>query len=196
MNLNDFIAQNDVDNAVVLLEGKRTVSETDELKLFQLGQLLATKTNKILFRSGNADGADYHFSMGVAAVDAGRLQVITPYSNHRQKFNRAAETIALDTIKLANESKLIFHSKSNKKTEKLVDLYLADTLNKNSIKAAYLIRDTLKIVDAENILPASFAIFYEDLENPGAGGTGHTIKVCEQTNTPFIDQRTWFDWIA
>jgi len=29
-----------------------------------------------------------------------------------------------------------------------------------------------------------------------SGGTGHTMDVCEMNDVPFIDQRTWFEWIT
>ncbi|MEO6691873.1 MAG: hypothetical protein ABIO44_05985, partial [Saprospiraceae bacterium] len=62
MTLKDFINQFDKDNSIVLLEGKRNVLETDKENLVSLGKLLASRTSKMIFRSGNADGADYYFS--------------------------------------------------------------------------------------------------------------------------------------
>ncbi|MBS1551131.1 MAG: hypothetical protein JST15_03560 [Bacteroidetes bacterium] len=46
MTLQEFIEQFDRDNAIVLLEGKRNVLETDKEKLTALGKLLASKTQK------------------------------------------------------------------------------------------------------------------------------------------------------
>lgn len=65
------------------------------------------------FRSGNADGADFYFSKGVLQVAPDRLQVITPYKNHRQKKNKANETISLDQIDLLNEPEVVYQSKNN-----------------------------------------------------------------------------------
>lgn len=45
------------------------------------------------------------------------------------------------------------------------------------------------------ILPAYFAIFYDDLKKPQQGGTGHTMLMCKEKNVPFIDQRTWMKWL-
>ena len=80
MTFKEFIIQNDTTGSIVLLEGKRNVLENDKIKLTQLGNLLAAKTTRMFFRSGNAEGADHYFSLGVTAIDPTRLQVITPYT--------------------------------------------------------------------------------------------------------------------
>ncbi|MEJ7626161.1 MAG: hypothetical protein WKF35_04820 [Ferruginibacter sp.] len=196
MTLKDFIRKFDKENAIVLLEGKRVVLDSDTDQLIQLGKTLATKTKKMKFRSGNADGADYYFSLGVNSIDKSRLQVITPYSGHRQKTNQAYDTISLDEINVAAEPEVVYHSKSNKKTEKLVDQYISGARDRYSIKAAYIIRDTIKAIGTDKIKPAIFGIFYDTLDNPKAGGTGHTMKVCEQNNIPIIDQSIWFKWLT
>lgn len=196
MTLKNFIKKLDKKNSIVLLEGKRNVLDADKEKLVSLGKLLASSTSKIIFRSGNADGADYYFSTGVAAVDNSRLQVITPYTGHRQKSNQAYDTISLDEINIAAEPDVIYQSKSNKKIEKLIDQYAAGARDRYSIKAAYFIRDTIKVIGTEEIIPANFGIFYDDLDNPKEGGTGHTMNICEQNNIPIIDQKIWFKWLT
>lgn len=196
MTLKDFIKQYDKDNSIILLEGKRNVLEKDKEKLVSLGKLLTSATSKMIFRSGNADGADYYFSIGVSAVDKSRLQVITPYTGHRQKSNQAYDTISLDEINIAAEPEVVYQSKSNKKTEKLIDQYISGARDRYSIKAAYIIRDTIKVIGTEEIKPATFGIFYDDLDKPKEGGTGHTMKVCEQNNIPIIDQKIWFKWLT
>ena len=196
MTLNEFINHFDKANSIVLLEGKRDVSEVDKKKLTALGRLLASKTRKMIFRSGNAEGSDQLFSDGVAAVDNQRLQVITPYSGHRQKTNKAYDTISLDDINIATEPEVVYQSKSNKKTEKLIDKFVSGDINRYTIKAAYIIRDTIKAIGTEEIKPATFGIFYDDLDNPKSGGTGHSMNVCEQNNIPIIDQRIWFKWLT
>lgn len=196
MTLKEFIKKYDKQHAVVLLEGKRNVLETDKEKLTALGKLLASKTKKMLFRSGNADGADYYFSLGVSMVDPTRLQVITPYTGHRQKENKAYDTIPLDTLQLAANSEIVYQSKKNKKFESLIDQYVDGNVNRNSIKAAYIIRDTIKAIGTDEIKPATFGIFYDDLINPRAGGTGHTMNVCEENNIPITNQSIWFNWLT
>jgi hypothetical protein len=195
MTFNEFIAKFDTENSIVLLEGKRNVLDADKEKLVSLGKLLVSATSKMIFRSGNAAGADYFFSTGVAMVDNSRLQVITPYNGHRQKSNQAYTTFSLDDINVVAEPELVYQSKSNKKTDKLIDQYLSGARDRNSIKAAYIIRDTVKVIGTCSIQSATFGIFYDDLINPKQGGTGHTMKVCELNNIPFIDQKIWFKWL-
>jgi len=195
MTIDEFISKYDNENSIVLLEGKRTVLDADKEKLFALGKLLASKSSKMTFRSGNAEGADQFFSEGVAMVDYKRLQVITPYTNHRQKTNKSYDTISLDDVNILSNPEVVYHSKNNKKTENLIDKYVLGEKNRYTIKAAYIIRDTVKVMGADDIKPATFGIFYDDLISPRTGGTGHTMNVCGQMNIPFVDQREWFGWV-
>ena len=195
MTFDEFIQQYDFENSIVLLEGKRNVPDEDKGKLIELASLLVVKTLKMNFRSGNAEGSDQLFSDPISLVDNKRLQVITPYSGHRQKSNQAYKTYSLDNINLAAEPEVIYHSKSNKKTEKLIDQYVSGNNNRYTIKAAYIIRDTIKAIGTDEIKPATFGIFYDDLTNPKTGGTGHTMNVCLENNIPIVDQTTWFNWL-
>ena len=195
MTLNSFIKEFDNEKSFVLLEGKRNILEADKKKLFALGKMIAMKTKKIIFRSGNAEGADEIFCDGVSSVDKERLQIITPYSSHRKKSSVGYETFSLDEINVMNEPEVVYQSKQNKKMEKLIDNYVSGGRDRFSIKAAYILRDTVKVIGTENILPASFGIFYDDLKNPMTGGTGHTMNVCIQNKIPFINQTVWFNWL-
>ena len=196
MTLQQFIQKYDTDNAIVLLEGKRSVLKEDEQKLIDLGKLLASLTSKMTFRSGNAGGADQFFSQGVALINPQRLQVITPYSSHRKKTNLAYDSISLDEINLTEEPEIIYHSKRHKKTQNLVEKYVAGNRDQFAKKAAYIIRDTVKVLGTQQIKPASFGIFYDDLSKPMDGGTGHTMRVCIENNIPQINQTTWFNWLG
>ena len=195
MTLKEFIKQFDKPNYIVLLEGKRNVLEVDKEKLTALGRLLASTTNCMLFRSGNANGADQLFSDGVTEIDNKRLQVVIPYTGHRKETNQAYDTISLDDINIAAEPEVLYQSKSNKKTENIIDKFASGEKNRNTIAAAYIIRDTIKVIGTGDIKPATFGIFYDDLENPKTGGTGHTMNVCEHNNVPLVDQKTWFKWL-
>lgn len=195
MTFNEFIKKYDNGFSIILLEGKREVKEKDKNKLTELGKLLAKNTQKMIFRSGNADGADYYFSIGVSSIDKSRLQVITPYSNHRKKKNVAYETIPLDDINMLEEPEVIYQSKSNKKVEKIIDQFISGEVNRNSIKAAYILRDTIKVIGTKDVKPATFGIFYDDLANPCTGGTGHTMNVCKQNKVSIIDQMVWLKWL-
>ena len=183
-------------NAIILLEGNRNVKPEDEAKLIAIGKLLATHLPNATFRSGNADGSDYYFSQGVAQVNSKQLEVITPYHNHRTKYNVAGITHSLDTINLVNEPEIVYNSKNHKATKSLVDKYVAGNKDKFAIKAAYILRDTIKVLGTNSgIQPITVALFYEDLENPMQGGTGHTQRVCFENNIQFINQTTFFDWL-
>ena len=196
MTLKEFIKQVDKPNSIVLLEGKRNVLEVDKEKLTALGRLLASKTKSMIFRSGNANGSDQLFSDGVTELDNKRLQVIIPYTGHRQKTNQASDTISLDDINIAAEQEVLYQSKINKKTENIIDKFASGEKNRYTIAAAYIIRDTIKVIGTGDIKPATFGIFYDDLENPKTGGTGHTMNVCENNNIPLFDQKTWFKWLT
>ena len=195
MTLKQFLKKYDKKNSIVLLEGKRNVKEEDVEKLILLGKTLASLSKRMIFRSGNAEGSDYYFSQGVCQVDESRLQVITPYTDHRKKANLASKTYSLDSISFVKEPEIIFQTKRNKKMEKLIDQYVEGKRDKFSIKAAYLIRDTIKAIGTDEIPPTTVGLFYDDLDQPLSGGTGHTIQVCIQNNIPVFDQREWFKWI-
>ena len=194
MTLNEFICLYDKPHSIVLLEGKRVILNHEKVKLTALGKTLTSNTKHITFRSGNAVGADFYFSLGVTTVDYLRLQVITPYKNHRNSANEAYQTISVDDINIAAEHEVIYQSKHNKKTKNLIDQYVSGKLNRNTIKAAYIIRDTIKAIGTGKIRPATFGIFYDDLINPMSGGTGHTMNICQQNSIPLINQTTWFNW--
>ncbi|WP_291102939.1 MULTISPECIES: hypothetical protein [unclassified Flavobacterium] len=196
MELIEFIEIYNYKKSVILLEGKRNVLESDKEKLIQLGSLLATHLPLATFRSGNAVGADFYFSQGVLQVAPERLQVITPYDNHRQKGNNAYETISLDQIDLLNEPEVVYQSKNNKKTKSLIDKYVDGSKDRFAIKAAYIIRDTVKVTGTKSgIPPIDFAFFYDDEQKPKTGGTGHTMEVCEMNKVPYLTQKDWKKWI-
>lgn len=196
MTSTEFFSKYNVENSIILLEGKRNVVESIKEKLIQLGMFLALNLPKAKFRSGNADGADFNFATGVLQVAPDRLQVITPYNDHRQKVNNAYETISLDQIDLLKEPEIIYQSKNNKKTQSLIDKYVDGARDRFAIKAAYIIRDTVKVTGTNSgIPPVNFAFFYDDELNPKTGGTGHTMEVCEINKVPYLTQSAWSKWI-
>ena len=183
-------------NGIILLEGKRTVLEDDKIKLINIGKLLAAKMPNATFRSGNAEGSDFYFSQGVASVNPKQLQVITPYANHRKKYNLADTVFPLDSIDLAKEPEIVYHSKNHKSTKSLVEKYVNGIQNGYTIKGAYIIRDTIKVLGTQSgIPPISVGLFYEDLSNPMQGGTGHTQRVCLDNAVPLFNQETYFSWL-
>jgi hypothetical protein len=196
MNLSTFLDEYDFPGSIVLLEGKRNVLEEDREKLIHLGKLLTEKSRFIQFRSGNAAGSDELFAEGVASVDSSRLEVITPYSGHRKNQNKAFTSYPLDDINLAEEPDVISYTKQHPGAGKLVDAYLNGKNARLSAKAIYLIRDTVKVTGTKSGIPsATFAIFYVDLTDIYSGGTGHTMKMCDLNNVPFVYQKDWMQWL-
>jgi hypothetical protein len=196
MNFAEFLQTYDKPASVVLLEGKREINEADKQKLIDLGILLAKESKHIIFRSGNAPGADELFAKGIAMLDNTRLEVVLPYSGHRAKQNFAYSAVSIEDVNLAKEPEIVYESKANKKTEKLIDSYVSGDINKVSIKAAYILRDTIKVMgSSDSIRAAAFGIFYDDLENPKQGGTGHTMNVCISQGVPYISQDVWLNWL-
>lgn len=195
MTFSDFVSKYDFPGSILLLEGKRDVKEEDQPLLTALGHKLASSTKHMTFRSGNAPGADEFFSLGVFQIDPDRLQVITPYTSHRKKTNSDYTSIPLDNVNLMAEPEVVYQSKFNKKTAGLIDKYVAGARDRFSIKAGYIIRDTVKAIGTTEIPPATFGIFYDDLANPIQGGTGHTMDVCQKNGIPVIDQSIWFEWL-
>jgi hypothetical protein len=62
-------------------------------------------------------------------------------------------------------------------------------------KAAYLIRDTMKVMGySEEFGSPICGLFYVDLSDPEAGGTGHTNRVCRQHGIPVAFQDSWMNW--
>ena len=62
-------------------------------------------------------------------------------------------------------------------------------------RAAYLTRNTIKVFGhTEDFRRPVCALFYEDLADPEAGGTGHTIRVCRLQGVPVAFQDSWSHW--
>ena len=195
MTLYFFLSTYDYAGSIVLLEGKRHVLPQDKAQLVALGQLLAGRTQFLSFRSGNAEGADELFCQGVSQIDAQRLQVITPYDGHRMRSNVATEVYPLDQVNLLQEPQVVYNSKLNRKTANLIDIYVAGRRDRYTIKAAYILRDTIKVIGTKAIAPATVGIFYDDLVSPRSGGTGHTMNICDNNQVPVLNQEVWFSWL-
>jgi hypothetical protein len=196
-SLSSFLETFDKPGSIVLLEGKRKVKPGDENKLTLLGHLLAEKSAFIKFRSGNATGADEFFSRGVAEVDPVRLEIIKPYASHRVAMEVGATAYSMDEINLAEEPEVIYHSRQHQQMSGLVDKYILQVRNRLTAKAAYILRDTVKVCGTRSgIAPATVALFYDDISNPLQGGTGHTMRVCTERGVPFCDQQSWMNWIV
>ena len=197
MNLKEFIENvAGHQQPVILLEGTRDVPEHDCQRLTDLGALLAREIPQAIFRSGNADGSDTFFARGVESVDPTRMQLVTPTAGHRKK-NRHPENyvVPLDDVSEVHEDKLAYHTNEATPANRAI-IEKRNIVPRLKAKARYLIRDTLKVLgDPENNLkPATAGIFYTK-PDPMAGGTGHTIRVCEQHDVPVFLQSIWGSWL-
>ncbi|MBN1970431.1 MAG: hypothetical protein JXR48_09115 [Candidatus Delongbacteria bacterium] len=190
-----MIEKYDFEGSIVLLEGKRDVLDNEKEKLINLGELLAKNSKHIIFRSGNAKGADYYFSLGVAKVDKSRLQTIIPYKGHRNEVNLSGKVICLDEFDLKDYPEIVEWSKENKGTKNLIEKFVNGSRDRFTIKAAYILRDTVKVLGIGDYKPATFGIFYDDLTDPEKGGTGHTMNMCRKNGIEIIDQKIWFGWL-
>ena len=185
-----------IDSPVILLEGSRKVSGELAPLLTELGSRLAEALPGAKFRSGNAEGSDTLFADGVQSVDPARMQVVTPYAGHRKKNRHPLyEVCALSEVSAVHECSLADASiEATPGNRGLMEK--RDSHPRLGAKAKYLLRDTLKVVgDPEKgLAPATFALFYTN-EDPMKGGTGHTIRVCQQEKVPFVLFSQWRAWV-
>lgn len=184
-------------DAIVLLEGRRSISPSAAALATRMGRHLATSFPDARFRSGNADGSDAAFSHGVAQVEAQRLHLVAPSALHRKKHRvEGAAFFSLHELPDAGRKRLAeitaFATPANRN---LARIWLERPKSPLAVKAAYLIRDTLKVAGLPGTFdPASAAMFYVDPADPEAGGTGHTIRVCRLLGVPYALQAAWQTW--
>lgn len=196
LDLDSFLEKYDIAGSVVLLAGSRNVAFADQQKLIDLGKLLAKRSKHIVFRSGNAEGADGLFISGVGAIDPKRVEIIIPYSTHRPANRVGYDSFSLDRVDLVNEPTLVYQAKKHKGSQDGIDQYLnGETTGKTVAKAKYILRSTLMVTGSEDVKPANFAIFYVDRKATKPGGTGHTINVCNQMKVEHAEQETWLLWL-
>jgi hypothetical protein len=195
MDLTAFQNQYSKPGTIILLEGKRVVKEADAAYLSALGKMLALSLPEARFRSGNAPGADALFTEGVVSVDASRMELMLPYSGHRKKYTSGIQTHPLDQINLVAEPEVVYQTAQHKNSRNLVQRYLDGKRDQAAMKASYLLRDTVKVLGAAGIPPATVGLFYVDLQDPDSGGTGHTMRVCRDMGIPVFDQTTWLPWL-
>lgn len=184
-------------DGVVLLEGRRKIPERDAAAARMFAARLAREFPHLRFRSGNAEGSDEAFSDGVAEVDPERLQVIAPYETHRRKARRGKATYdSPASLGSVQESAVAAATvAASPRSEGLVRR--RGTAGRSAAKAAYLIRDTMKVLGHTREFPRPLcALFYVDLGLPDAGGTGHTLRVCQQNGVPHAFQDAWGQWFA
>jgi hypothetical protein len=188
-------------NPVVLLEGTRQLSEADAVHLVALGRKLATELPTVTFRTGNATGSDTAFAEGVAAVDARRLQFVLPNARMgRSRIPPLSYAMGFESLPASATGRIAeATAQATPDNRRLVEHYQqTEKPTRSSQKAAYLLRDTLKVMGCAEagLAPATFGIFYVNQLDPTGGGTGHTLRVCLQSSVPVITQLVWWRWLA
>ena len=167
-------------NDVILLEGTREVLATE--LLIQTGKKLATLLPNSIFRSGNAPGSDQNFIQGVNEVKSSNIELVLPFSNHRSHQKNStpnARIISLEELS-ADELKEIITigSNANSKHASLLSLYEPGSKNVLSTKAAFLLRNVIKVIGlpSKNFRKISAGLFH--VNHQKQGGTGFTRNVC------------------
>lgn len=186
---------------VLLVEGTRQVTANAFPRLVALGEWLARRYPAAVFRTGNASGADKAFADGVARVDARRLEYVLPYATMRQHHaHPSARRVSLEIISAATLKRLADVSNAaSPQYTRIVNYYLQKPgRNRATMQAAYLLRDTLKVLGdpSLDLAPATVGIFCVNEADPLSGGTGHTIRVCRTAHVPVISQTEWLNWLT
>ena len=185
---------------VILLEGVRKLPDQARPSLVSFSIKLANLIPNAKFRTGNESGSDEVFSEGIKKINPGRLQYVLPYRQmRRSNIHPQSEILTLEDIPASEEQTLFDQTINATPAYKgLINLYAKSRKrNKYTVRAFYLLRDTLKVIGSQSLglSPASLGIFYTDPVNPLKGGTGHTIRVCNQNKAPVFYQETWMMWI-
>jgi hypothetical protein len=184
---------------VVLLEGTRRVTDDWRAGLVALGRHLAGTFPNAVFRSGNAAGADEAFAEGVASVTGSCLQLVLPTASMgRSRRPGTAQCWSLDQIPEDEIEVLVSAcAEASPKNRRLFDLFVRGP-SKNHVysKTRYLVRDAMKVIGspALGLQPATHALFFVNEDDPSGGGTGHTLRICQQQGIPVFTQQDWLSW--
>ena len=182
---------------VILLEGTRQLPDLDKPKLTAFARQLAVAFPQARFRTGNASGSDEAFAAGVADVAPQRLEYVLPHDTMRERSrNKISSFLSLDDVSESVEESLAIETvKASPKYRSLIGGRKKHSALR--IKANYLLRDTLKITGLEdaNFQPAQIGVFYVNSQDAGKGGTGHTIRVCENRRVFVVTQDVWMQWL-
>ena len=195
--LNDIIVS--IKDPVILLEGTRKINDDQFLLLSKFGEFIAGKFPNCHFRSGNASGSDDAFAQGVRKVAPDRMQIFLPkMDSGKSRLHNRDYVLALEDVSQAEEKQIIYESKrATPKNKRLFEAYELQQEGMMKQKSLYLLRDALKVLGSpeNNLSPITAGIFFVNEDDPEAGGTGHTIRVCRQNNVPVFTQDIWLSWM-
>jgi hypothetical protein len=178
---------------LVLLEGRREIPLEIAASARRLAYLLALHFPAMRFRSGNAGGTDEAFARGVRECDSARLELFLPYDGHRRGSAAGSRFLSPDSL---NDEEISIVADATAAATPGNSRLLHSRSPRLQAKARYLLRDTLKVTGHGPAFPPPVAaIFYVDPDDPMAGGTGHTIRVCNDHAVPVIFQNDWLAWL-
>jgi hypothetical protein len=180
---------------IILLEGTRKVPDSDVKRLQSLATFLASSLPTAIFRSGNAQGSDSYFFNALAEENPERLEYILPYpGSGKKRIHPKARVYSLEDLNQEGTAAVVENTlAASPDLEGLVRLFLARGRTSVTVKAMYLLRDTMKVIGGASIglRPADFGFFFVNPEKPFSGGTGHTIRVCQKMKVPVYTQDEW-----
>lgn len=190
------------DRPVILLEGTRKLPEAEHVRLRCLAEWFCREFPQAVIRSGNAEGTDAVFADVVAAIDPARLELVLPHAGMgRARRPAGARCLSLDALPRHELEGIAAATRgAGRDAGRLAAHYLERAGRPKTAaasKAAYLLRDTLKVLGCESmgLAPARLGVFYVNPESPKGGGTGHTIRVCELQGVPVAIQSDWGGWL-
>jgi hypothetical protein len=186
---------------VVLIEGRRALPDGVAEQLEGVGAYLADRYPNVIFRSGNAEGSDTAFSLGVVSIDPSRMEYVLPSPNMGKKRRHPDSPFSsLSELPQEELERLCDLSVEVSPKSKPLTFAACGRIQSRPLagRGRYLLRDTMKVLGspALNLAPAVLGLFYVDLADPDAGGTGHTIRVCRQHNVPVVFQNEFLGWGA
>ncbi|MBP7951808.1 MAG: hypothetical protein KA004_19355 [Verrucomicrobiales bacterium] len=183
---------------VILLEGTRKLPAAAHPVLDTMVRRLFAEFPRAVFRSGNAEGTDATFADAVARLDPSRLELVLPHAGMgRKRRPVGAACFSLDAVPNPElETLAAVTRQAGRDAGRLADYYLRGPEARKTAagsKAAYLLRDTLKVAGSHalGLAPAALGIFWANPADPHGGGTGHTIRVCTLCNVPHLTQLQW-----
>ena len=180
---------------VVLLEGRRSIPARDATVAEGLARALALKFSKLRFRSGNATGSDEAFTGGVSMVDPSRLEIVAPYAAHRKSARHSGAIYTSPEILTPEQASDIESQSIQASPQNRRIIGMRGKKGPLGAKGDYLVRDTMKALGVPGQLAKPIcALFFVNLADPMEGGTGHTIRVCQQEGVPVTYQDEWGAW--
>ena len=127
-----------------------------------------------------------------------RRIVVPKMDSGKSRLHNRDYVLALEDVSQAEEKQIIYESKrATPKNKRLFEAYELQQEGMMKQKSLYLLRDTLKVLGSpeNNLSPITAGIFFVNEDDPEAGGTGHTMRVCRQNSIHVFTQDVWLSWM-